>query len=546
MKINHVKLTVIFLLGALLVAYTNCGSPFSQPSDLIFQSNIYGGGSQASYAAFEQTVYPLTRSYCVSCHSEQEPKHAHDDVAKAHDAVISGFKVNFANIPASRLVAKLRDDNHNCWGSCSENAAEMQAAIEEWNQAIKDSGTPDTTPVDTAVYTNETDTMEMEFADSTNAPKSNTVRLNVEAAMLKAPMALIRPAGSEAYLSVPNNNLATVTATDVNAGTASMNFKVPTSGSYTVWGLVHAPADVDNLFFVNIKNGAGTSVVTGGVRTWNVPVGTKFEWRQVPNTAANLVAGTNYTLELRQGEDGARAAGFIVTSDTAFNGMEIGDFFGVTLAFDLSQQLRTPGISFQIDVIDYDLYSYKFSRPRIVSANSTVYVKGVKLYVNDIYSPQHSTYTVVDKIVSSADPLISPYSMIVIKDKPANGDQIKFSFDQLTISAGTATAGGATGATGGGVGTQTSLMAFQSTVYPISRNSANSCVGCHTAVSPRHSSDNTLTAHDAALTVVDFNNPQNSRIVTKLRVDRHNCGAKCDSLATEYQNMILEWKNRRQ
>lgn len=545
MKFNYVKLTVVFLLGALLVFYTNCGSPFSQPSELLFVSNIYGGGSQASYAAFEQTVYPITRANCISCHSEQQPLHAADDVAIAHDAVISGFKVNFSNIPASRLVAKLRDDNHNCWGVCSENALEMQEAIEEWNQAIKDSGV-DNTPVDIAVYTSETDTMEMEFADATNPLKSNTVKLNVEAAMLKAPMILARPVGSEAYVTVPNNNLATLANNDVNAGTALMNFRVPTSGAYTVWGLVHAPADVDNLFFVNVKNGAGTSVVTGGVRTWNVPVGTKFEWRQVPNTSANLVAGTNYTLELRQGEDGVRAAGFIVTSDPAFNGLEIGDFFGITLAFDLSQQLRTPGISFQVDVIDYDLYSYKFSKPRIVSSTATTYVKGVKIYVNDIYSPQHSTYTLVDKIVSPTDNILSNYSMIVIKDKPMNGDQIKFSFDQLSISAGTTTAGGATGATGGGTGTQTSLMAFQATVYPISRNSANSCVGCHTAVSPRHSSDNTLTAHDAALTVVDFNNPQNSRIVTKLRVDRHNCGAKCDSLATEYQNMILEWKNRRQ
>lgn len=544
MKIKYFKLTVVFLLGALMVAYTNCGQPFSQPSELLFVSNIYGGGSQASYAAFEQTVYPITRANCINCHSEQQPLHAADDVTVAHDAVIKGFKVNFSNIPASRMVAKLRDENHNCWGVCSENAKQMENAISEWNQAIKDSGV-DNTPVDTAIYTAETDTMEMEFLDASNPLKSNTVKLNIEAAMLRAPMVLTRPVGTDAYVSVPNNNLPALGNADPNAGTALMNFRVPTSGSYTVWGLVHAPADVDNLFFVNVRNPANASVV-GGVRTWNVPVGTKFEWRQVPNTTANLVAGTTYTLELRQGEDGARAAGFIVTSDTSFNGSEVGDFFGITLAFDLSEQLKTPGISFQVDVVDYDLYSYKFSKPRIVSSSAMTYVKGVKIYVNDIYSPQHSTYTLVDKIVSPTDNILSNYSMIVIKDKPMNGDQIKFSFDQISLSNGTATAGGATGATGGGVGTQTSLVAFQSTVYPISRNSANSCVGCHTAVSPRHSSDNTLTAHDAALTVVDFNNPQNSRIVTKLRVDRHNCGANCDSLANDYQNMIIEWRNRRQ
>lgn len=526
------------------MTFTNCGSPFSQPSALLFQSNVYGGGSQASYNAFEQTIYPLTRANCISCHAEQEPKHAHDEVAKAHDAVISGFKVNFANIPASRLVVKLRDENHNCWSSCAENAAEMQAAIEEWNQAIKDSGVQDNSPVDTAIYTAETDTMEMEFMDSSNPVKSNTIKLNIEAAMLKAPMILSRPAGTEAYLSVPNNNQAALAVADNAAGTASMNFTVPASGQYRVWGLVHGPTTDDNAFFVNIKNGA--TIVPNGSRQWDIPVGTKFEWRQVTNLLPNLVAGTNYTLELRQREDGARLAGFIVTSDTAFNGTEIGDFFGITLNFDLSQELRTPGVSFQIDVIDFDLYSYKFSKPRIVSSTATTYVKGIKIYVNDIYSPQHSTYTLVDKVATPTDNILSNYSMIVIKDKPMNGDQIKFSFDQLSISTGMATAGGATGSTGGGVGTQTSLEAFQATVYPISRNSANSCVGCHMNVSPRHSSDNTLTAHDAALTVVDFNNPQNSRIVNKLRIDRHNCGAQCDAIANEYQNMILEWKNRRQ
>jgi hypothetical protein len=544
LKIKSFKLTAVFLLGALMVAYTNCGQPFSQPSELLFVSNIYGGGSQASYAAFEQTVYPITRANCINCHSEQQPLHAADDVTVAHDAVIKGFKVNFSNIPASRMVAKLRDENHNCWGVCSENAKQMEDAISEWNQAIKDSGL-DNTPVDTAIYTAETDTMEMEFLDASNPLKSNSVKLNIEAAMLRAPMVVTRPVGADAYVSVPNNNLTALGNADPNAGTALMNFKVPTSGSYTVWGLVHAPADVDNLFFVNLRNPANASVV-GGVRTWNVPVGTKFEWRQVPNTTANLVAGATYTLELRQGEDGARAAGFIVTSDTSFNGSEVGDFFGITLAFDLSQQLKIPGISFQIDVVDYDLYSYKFSKPRIVSSTATTYVKGVKIYVNDIYSPQHSTYTLVDKIVSPTDNILSNYSMIVIKDKSMNGDQIKFSFDQISLSNGMATGGGTTGAIGGGVETQTSLVAFQSTVYPISRNSANSCVGCHTAVSPRHSSDNTLTAHNAALTVVDFNSPQNSRIVTKLRVDRHNCGANCDSLANDYQNMIIQWRNRRQ
>ena len=542
MKHNYFKLIAIFLLGALLVVYTNCGQPFSAPSELVFESNVYGGGSQASYAAFEKTVYPITRSNCISCHSEIQPLHAADDLKTAHDAVIGGFKVNFANIPASRLVAKLRDENHNCWGSCSENAAEMQAAIEEWNDAIKSSGV-DNTPKDTAIYTAETDSMEVEFADPTNPLKSNTVRLPIDAAMLQAPMVLVRPTEGEKYITVPTANNTTLGTTDATAGIAYLNFTVPASGVYRIWGLAHGPSNTDNSFFVNVRNPVNNTII-GGTRNFEVTAGTRFEWRQVPGNTYTFTANTNYTLEIRQREDGARVSDFIITADPDFNGMEIGDFFGKTLVFDLSQQLKVPGISFQVDVIDYDPYSYKFSKPRIISNDSSVYAKGIKVYVNNVYSPQHSTYTIVDKIATPTDNVLSTYSMIVIKDRGLSGDHIKFSFDQLSVTAGNTTAGSAGGATGGNTGAQTSLDAFAATVYPISRSSAYSCVGCHMNVSPRHSSDNTLTAHDAALTVVDFTNPQNSRIVNKMKTERHNCGANCDQLATQYQNAIQEWKVR--
>jgi hypothetical protein len=541
LKYNYFKLAVIFLLGALLVVYTNCGQPFSAPSELVFESNVYGGGSEASYKAFEKTVYPITRSYCISCHTTQEPMHAADDVRVAHDAVIKGFKVNFSNIPSSRMVLKLRDLNHNCWSDCAENADEMEAAISEWNDAIKASGVV-SAPVDTAVYTDESDTLENEFMDSSNPLKSNTIKLNIEAAMLKAPMAIFKPVGAESYLSVPNGTTpVSLIATDANAGTANFSFKVPATGQYRVFALAHAPTADDNRVFVNVKSGV-TSVV-GGVKTWDIPVGTKFDWYQVPNINNNLTKDTMYTLELRQGEDGAKISAFIVTADTSFNGMEVGDFFGITLSYDLSPALKQPA-TLLIDVIEYDAYSYKFSKPRIVSA-SNIYAKGVKLLVNGSFSPQHSTYTMIDKIITPMDNTISPYSMIVIKDKGMAGDHIKFSFDQLAVTTGSATGTAAGGATGGTAG-QTSLEAFQQTVYPISRSSAYSCVGCHMSVSPRHASDNTLTAHDAALTVVDFNNPANSRIVNKMKVERHNCGANCDNIGTLYQNAIQEWKNRRQ
>lgn len=526
----------------MLFAYTNCGQPFSGPSELVFKSNVYGGGSDVSYAAFEQTVYPITRSYCVSCHSNIQPLHASDDVKEAHDAVISAFKVNFANIPASRLVAKLRDENHNCWGNCAENAAEMQAAIEEWNDAIKDSGV-DNTPKETAIVTEESQTMQMEFLDPTNPLKSNSVKLNIEAALLTSPMVLTRPAGATHYLSVPNTNAAALGATAANAGLAYFSFRVPVAGNYKIWGEVQGENNNDNSFFVKVFDG---NTQTGGTRTWDYTAGSQFLWRQVPGNDFVLQAGRNYSLELRQREDGARLSSIIVTSDPGFDGQEVDDYFGVSLSFDLSPILKVPGVKLMIDVIDYDAHSYKFSSPRIVTESANVYVKGVKLLVNDVFNPQHSTYTIVDKIVTPQDGSLSSYSMIVLKDKGLSGDHIKFAFDQLSVtSAGGGTgslAGGATGGTGG----QTSLMAFQGTVYPISRSSAYSCVGCHMNVSPRHSSDNTLTAHDAALSVVDFTTPANSRIVRKMRDERHNCQAYCDDIANQYENAIIEWRTRRQ
>lgn len=547
MKFNYFKLAVIALLGTLLVAYTNCGSPFGSPSVLVFEGNFYGAPSEVSVNAFKSTVYPITRSYCVSCHSVQEPLHAADDVAEAHKAVISGAKVNFSNIPSSRLVAKLRDTNHNCWSDCAENAAEMQQAIEEWNKAVKAAGVPDTGPADTAVYTAESLPLEQEFMDQSNMANSNTVKLEIEAAMLRAPMVLTRPNGEEPYLSVPNNGAnATLANNDANAGTATFNFTVPASATnYRVWAYVHGPANEDNSFHVNVRNTTTNASVSGGYRTFEPAVSTRMNWILVNQVAnMNLVRGTTYSVEFRQREDGARLGGVIITADPAFNGTEIGDFLGITLSYDLSHILQTPS-SFQIDVIEYDPYSYKFSKPRIVAGSQSVYVKGVKLLLNGHYGPQQSTYTLVDKIISPADPILSTYSMVILKDQGMASDKIQFSFDQLALTTNTTTGSAAGGATGGTAG-QSSLMAFQQTVYPISRSSAYTCVSCHMNVSPRHSSDNTLTAHDAALTVVDFNNPANSRIVLKLKNERHNCGVNCDQMATQYQNAIEEWRTRRQ
>ena len=94
---------------------------------------------QASRVAFSTTVHPLAMRQCADCHSpsgstlQQAPFHGHTDYSIAHDSVVDTARVNFLDIPRSRLVVRLREDAHYCWSSdCEADAAEMQAAIEAW------------------------------------------------------------------------------------------------------------------------------------------------------------------------------------------------------------------------------------------------------------------------------------------------------------------------------------------------------------------------------------------------------------------------------
>lgn len=88
---------------------------------------------------FGTTVYPLLTEYCSRCHSEtavtkQQPYFASSDLAAAYQAAKS--KIRLDNPAASRLVQRLRTDFHNCWGDCTSNSNEMEAAIRAFADSI--------------------------------------------------------------------------------------------------------------------------------------------------------------------------------------------------------------------------------------------------------------------------------------------------------------------------------------------------------------------------------------------------------------------------
>ena len=535
MKVNIYKASVLLLLTTILVAYTNCGSPFGQTTPLFFTSNVYGGSASISYQAFSTTVYPITCARCVSCHATQQPAHASPDVAKAHDAIISNFKVNFLNIPTSRMVKKLRDDNHNCWSDCEANALEMEAAIGEWNEVIKKSGAPQApAEIDTKIYTSQSKFLAEEFATVDNFFKKDYVNLSAEPAMVNPPMVKASSAMEGTYLWVPNSVEKVLAGGDPTAGKASLNFAIrQASNQYKVWGLVNAPNVNDNAFIVKMTS------VTDTFHEWEIPVTDGWEWRQLPNTNFNLTVG-NHTLEISERKNGTKIKQVVITADNNFNAANYKELTGVTLTYDLSEALRVPGITFKIDVIDYDLYSYRFQNPRIVTATESVKVKTLRLLVNKTYNPQHSTYNLVNKVATAADGKLSDYAMLVIKDKGLALDKISFSFEELKL----ATDGTSTGGTAEDM-LMASQEAYKTSVWAVSRTS---CIGCHTVQNPPHAHPDYKEAHDVVLTqnLVNFTTPASSRLITKVR-GGHNCGnaTQCDAIANQFQAAIVEWKKSR-
>ena len=129
-------------MGAAPTGATQGGSS----GGVVIGTGVPGGGGAAGEAAFETGVYVLTRKYCVQCHAGSGPGFpniADPDPQTAFRAVVDNQKVNLINVANSRLVHRLSDDKHFCWSDCNANAAEMQAAIQAWADAVVTTTPPD-------------------------------------------------------------------------------------------------------------------------------------------------------------------------------------------------------------------------------------------------------------------------------------------------------------------------------------------------------------------------------------------------------------------
>jgi hypothetical protein len=92
----------------------------------------------------------------------------------------------------------------------------------------------------------------------------------------------------------------------------------------------------------------------------------------------------------------------------------------------------------------------------------------------------------------------------------------------------------------------TDVAAFEQSLYPLLRSTANFCVGCHgVSQIPTFAVADVMTAYSVITTQqkVNLTNPELSRIYLRPAVDRHNCGgnATCDRVAADFLAAIQDW-----
>lgn len=93
-----------------------------------------------SVEAFAQTLAPILRANCGTCHSSPPtgiglpPLHGDNDVVTAH--VFARANVNLVQPNSSRIYRRLAVESHNCWSDCRSNAQEIEQAIIRWANLI--------------------------------------------------------------------------------------------------------------------------------------------------------------------------------------------------------------------------------------------------------------------------------------------------------------------------------------------------------------------------------------------------------------------------
>ncbi|MEM7283612.1 MAG: LamG domain-containing protein, partial [Pseudomonadota bacterium] len=115
---------------------------------------------QDIFAATLHPLLTNPANFCAGCHgATQEPTIAVADVSIAYTAITSQQKVNLNDPAASRVYLRASVDRHNCGGddNCDRVATEFLAAIQSWADQVADAAPPPDDGAPSAVLSMPTD-----------------------------------------------------------------------------------------------------------------------------------------------------------------------------------------------------------------------------------------------------------------------------------------------------------------------------------------------------------------------------------------------------
>ena len=390
---------------------------------------------------FAATVYPALATYCAGCHSTTvpgsvSPFFADGDLITAYDA--SRSRMNLSVPALSRFVIRLRNEFHNCWSDCEDDAQLMENAIAAF------AGEVEPNVVDPGLVTSKALTLPdgiiaaggnrfetaqialFEFKEGAGRTAFDTSGVEPAANLTLSPEIawfggwgidirsgkaqastsssrklhdLIRATGEysmEAWVVPGNVNQQNAHIVSYSGGTGLRNFTLSQDmHSYEfrnrsdVTGPngdpVFATEDADQILQATLQHVvvtfdpvAGRQLFVNGSR---VPIGDPVgggligDW---DNTFA-LVLGNEVSGD-RQWEGVLRLVAIhnrALTDDQIMQNMAAGVGEKFFLLFDVSQHVGIPDSYILVEVSQFDTYAYLFTSPRLVNLDPSVSMDGV-------------------------------------------------------------------------------------------------------------------------------------------------------------------------
>lgn len=367
--------------------------------------------------AFKGDLYPLLTKNCGACHAQSTaPFFASSNPDESAKAILDGNKIDFTKASLSRLVARMKQDRHNCGApeKCDETGEAISAKIEAILSKIpKKPGTElkNISP-------------ELTFKNLVATDKhviSSPGFIVIEKESYGMP---IKFEDSLSFVSFPTAPT-----------TVSYQAKIEAVSSLYIWAR-YRRADAGQLSaqftFENSQNSPQAINLPFNLKN----TANKFEWVLL-NT---LTAGTANAFSNAKPQNlslnivgSSLDLDMLVVTDVDFLKTELKtpQIGREVLQFDLST-LGVPQGKIEIAVSVYDpsgSQSYLFEAPKYVGPGK-IKVKGLKVLVNGKWNPVHSLFNVLDLVVGENEHL-TERAMTVGKELGKEGDKFSLSFEEI-------------------------------------------------------------------------------------------------------------------